>query len=46
MRIVVKKSEDGEFFIMDLVAAAEPVQRVIKDLLEPEILRRNVQRSR
>ena len=45
LRIVGKKFEDGEFFLMHLVAAAEPVQRIIKDLLEPEIVRRKVQRK-
>jgi len=45
LRIVGKKFEDGEFFLMHLIAAAEPVQRVIKDMLEPEILRRKVQRK-
>ena len=34
LRIVEKKSEDGEFFLMHLVGAAEPVQRVIKEILE------------
>jgi corrinoid protein of di/trimethylamine methyltransferase len=45
LRIVGKKYEDGELFVMHLVAAAEPVQRVIKDILEPEIRRRKVQRK-
>jgi methanogenic corrinoid protein MtbC1 len=42
---VGKKFEDGELFVMHLVAAAEPVQRVIKDMLEPEILRRKTRRE-
>jgi corrinoid protein of di/trimethylamine methyltransferase len=37
LRIVGKKYEDGEFFLMHLVAAAEPVQRVITEILQPEI---------
>jgi len=45
LRIVGKKYEDGEFFLMHLVAAAEPVQRVIKDVLQPEILKRKTQRK-
>jgi corrinoid protein of di/trimethylamine methyltransferase len=45
LRIVGKKFEDGELFLMHLVAAAEPVQRVIKDMLEPEILQRKRRRE-
>lgn len=45
LRIVGKKYEDGEFFIMHLVAAAEPVQRVIQDILQPELLKRKTQRK-
>lgn len=45
LRIVGKKFEDGEFFLMHLVAAAEPVQRVIKEILEPEIVKRKAQRK-
>jgi corrinoid protein of di/trimethylamine methyltransferase len=45
LRIVGKKFEDGEFFLMHLVAAAEPVQRVIKDILEPEMLLKKEQRT-
>ena len=45
LRIVGKKYEDGEFFLMHLVAAAEPVQRVIKDILQPEMLKRKTQRK-
>ncbi len=37
LRIVGKKFEDGEFFLMHLVAAAEPVQKAIREILEPEI---------
>jgi trimethylamine corrinoid protein len=45
LRIVGKKFEDGELFLMHLVAAAEPVQRVIRDMLEPEILRTKARRE-
>jgi corrinoid protein of di/trimethylamine methyltransferase len=45
LRIVGKKFEDGEFFLMHLVAAAEPVQRVIKDILEPEMSKKKEQRT-
>jgi corrinoid protein of di/trimethylamine methyltransferase len=43
LRIVGKKYEDGDFFLMHLVAAAEPVQRVIKDILQPEMLKRKTE---
>ena len=45
LRIVGKKFEDGEFFLMHLVAAAEPVQRVIKDVLEPEMKKKKEART-
>lgn len=45
LRIVGKKFEDGEFFLMHLVAAAEPVQRVIKDVLEPEMVKKKAERK-
>ena len=45
LRVVGKKFEDGEFFLMHLVAAAEPVQRVIKDVLEPEMLKKKEARK-
>jgi dimethylamine corrinoid protein len=45
LRIVGKKFEDGEFFLMHLVAAAEPVQKVIKEILEPEMMKKNEQRK-
>jgi corrinoid protein of di/trimethylamine methyltransferase len=45
LKIAGKKFEDGEFFLMDLVSVAEPVQRVMKDLLEPEITRRKTHRE-
>lgn len=45
LRIVGKKFEDGELFLMHLVAAAEPVQRVIREILEPEMLKTNTKRK-
>jgi corrinoid protein of di/trimethylamine methyltransferase len=45
LRIVGKKFEDGELFLMHLVAAAEPVQKVIKEILEPEMMKKNAQRT-
>ena len=45
LSIVGEKFEAGEFFLMHLVAAAEPVQRVIKEILEPEMLRTHSQRK-
>ena len=45
LRVVGKKFEEGEFFLMHLVAAAEPVQRVIKEILEPEMLKTHSQRK-
>ena len=40
LKIVGDKYEAGEFFLMHLIAAAEPVQSVIRELLEPEIQRK------
>jgi corrinoid protein of di/trimethylamine methyltransferase len=40
LQIVGKKFEDGEFFLMHLVAAAEPAQKALNELLEPEIKKR------
>ena len=45
LRIVGKRFEDGEYFLVHLVAAAAPVQKVIKEILEPEILNRKEQRK-
>jgi corrinoid protein of di/trimethylamine methyltransferase len=45
LRIVGQKFEAGEFFLMHLVAAAEPVQRAIKEILEPEMLKTHTQRK-
>jgi len=40
LRIVGEKFEQGEFFLPDLVGAAEPAQRAVKELLEPELKKR------
>jgi trimethylamine corrinoid protein len=45
LKVVGKKFEDGELFLMHLVAAAEPSQRAIKELLEPEIKKRKGERK-
>jgi trimethylamine corrinoid protein len=45
LRIVGKKFEDGELFLMHLVAAAEPAQKAIKELLEPELKKRKSERK-
>ncbi len=45
LKVVGKKFEDGELFLMHLVAAAEPSQRTIKELLEPEIKKRKGERK-
>jgi len=45
LRIVGKKFEDGELFLMHLVAAAEPAQKAIKELVEPELKRRKSERK-
>jgi len=45
LRVVGKKFEDGELFLMHLVAAAEPAQKAIKELVEPEIKKRKGERK-
>jgi trimethylamine corrinoid protein len=45
LRIVGKKFEDGELFLMHMVAAAEPTQKAIKELVEPEIKKRKGERK-
>lgn len=45
LRIVGKKFEDGELFIMHLVAASEVAKRALTEVLEPEILKRKVSRK-
>lgn len=39
LRIVGDKFASGEFFLMHMVSAAETAQKVIKEILEPEILK-------
>jgi len=46
LRIVGKKYEDGEFYLVDLIGAAEPVRRVVDELLEPEILKKKKNRRK
>jgi len=43
--IVGKKFENGEYFLVHLVAAAVPVQKVIKEILEPEMFDKDEQRK-
>jgi len=45
LTIVGKKFETGEFFLMHLVAAADPVQKVIKEILEPEMAKKKEHRK-
>jgi len=45
LRIVGKKFEEGEYFLMHLVAAAESVQKTINELLAPEVAKRKRQRK-
>ncbi|MBS7657768.1 MAG: corrinoid protein [Candidatus Bathyarchaeia archaeon] len=45
LKIVGDKYERGELFLMHLVAAAEPAQKVVKELLEPEIKKRAGERK-
>jgi corrinoid protein of di/trimethylamine methyltransferase len=42
--IVGKKFEDGEFFLMHLVAAAEAARKAISEVVEPELLKRKEER--
>ena len=37
LRIVGEKFERGEYFLIELVSAAEPAQKAVKELLEPEL---------
>jgi len=41
LRTVGEKFESGEFFLADLVGAAEPAQKVMKELLEPELKKKS-----
>jgi corrinoid protein of di/trimethylamine methyltransferase len=45
LRIVGDKYERGELFLMHLVAAAEPAQKAVKELLEPEIKKKAGERK-
>jgi corrinoid protein of di/trimethylamine methyltransferase len=45
LRVVGKKFEDGELFLMHLVAAAAPVQMVIKEIIEPEMMKTKAHRK-
>lgn len=44
LEIVGKKYEDGEFFLMHLVAAAEAAKRAIDEVVEPELSKRGEKR--
>ncbi len=45
LRTVGKKYQDGELFLMHLVAAAEAAQGAMKKVLEPEIVKRKQERK-
>ena len=45
LQIVGKKFEDGELFLVHLLSAAAPVQKAIKELLEPEIKKKGERKS-
>lgn len=45
LRIVGERFENGEIWIIQLVAAAEAAQRALNELLEPEIFRRKMVRT-
>ena len=45
LKTVGKKFENGELFLMHLVAAAEAAQKAMKELLEPEITKRKQERK-
>ncbi len=36
LRIVGEKFERGESFLVDLISAAEPAQKAVREILEPE----------
>lgn len=42
--IIGKKFEDGELFLMDLVAAAEAVKKAMTEVLEPELVNLKAER--
>jgi corrinoid protein of di/trimethylamine methyltransferase len=43
--IIGKKFEDGELFLMDLVAAAEAVKKAMTEVLEPELVNLKAERK-
>lgn len=45
LNIIGKKFETGEFFLMHLVAAGDAVSKIMKELLEPELLKKKVMRK-
>lgn len=45
LRIVGKKFEDGELFLMHLVAAAEASKKALNEILEPLLVGRNAERK-
>lgn len=45
LRIVGKKFEEGEFFLVELVAAAEAARKAVSEVIEPEIRRRGEKRK-
>ena len=45
LKIVGKKFEDGELFLMHLVAAAEAVKKALSEVLEPELAKSKAERK-
>jgi len=45
LRVVGKKFEDGELFLMHLVAAAEASKKALNELLEPRIVKAKAERK-
>lgn len=45
LRIVGEKFESGEYFLTELVSAAEPAQKVVKELLEPILKKSGTKKS-
>jgi len=45
LRVVGEKFENGEMWVIQLVAAAEAAQRALTELLEPEIVKRKIVRT-
>jgi len=44
LKIIGKKFEDGELFLMHLVAAAEAVKKTLSEVLEPELAKSKAER--